>query len=153
VSKVTYQRERVRNMWNEALPLLREHYKEVGLYNDKVLFDPDVEKYEMLDDMDILYIVTARDEEKLVGYYACFIQPNLHYKQTLASTADVFYVHPEYRKGFVGIKLLKEAEEHMRDLGVDVMTLAFKTYSPLDPLLERLGWDYTERFYSKYLGD
>jgi len=153
VSKVVYQRERIREVWEEAIPLLREHYKEIGLYNDKVLFDPAIDQYEVMDDMDMLYILTARDDGKLIGYYSCFIQPNLHYQQTLTSVNDVFYIHPDFRKGFVGIKLLKEAEKHMRALGVDVMSLEFKTYAPLDPLLERLGWDYTARFYSKYIGD
>ena len=153
MSRIQYQREKVRDMWDECVPLLEEHYREIGLYNDKVSFSPDVEKYEMLCDMDLLYIITARDEGKLVGYYACFIQPSLHYTETLCSVNDVFYIAPSYRKGFTGIRLLKEAESHMRDRGVDVLSLSFKTYLPLDPLFERLGWDYSERVYTKYIGE
>ena len=151
--KVEIRKESFREIWPEARDLLEQHYKEIGLYNSKVVFDPDVERYESLCDAGALYIVAVRVEGTLVGYCANFITQSLHYKATKSCINDVFYIHPDYRKGFLGVRLIKEMESLMKEEGVNVLMFNFKTYAPLDSLFSRLGWDFSEKVYTKYLGD
>ena len=152
LSKITYQKESFLQIWPDAKPLLEAHYKEIGLYNDKVVFDPDIEMYASLCKAGMLYILSAREGSKLVGYCVFFLQNSLHYKAISSAHNDVFYIRPEYRKGFIGVRLLKKAEVALKDMGVDVLWCSFKTYAPLDSLFKRLGWDFSEKVYSKYLG-
>lgn len=153
MSSITYQRESLKEVKGDVQELLQLHYEEIGIYNDKISLDIMWEAYEKLDSVDVLHIITAREDSLLVGYYVCIVQPNLHYASTLFSANDILFIHPDYRKGFTGIKLIKEAEKQMKERGVQVMGIHFKTYAPFDKILERLGWDYTERLYTKYLGD
>lgn len=150
---IEIKKESFREIWPEAKALLEQHYREIGLYNSKVVFDPQVDSYEGLCDAGVLHILAVRADGKLIGYCANLIMQHLHYKATKSSINDVFYIHPDYRKGFVGIRLIKETERVMKELGVDVISFGFKTYAPLDKLFERLGWDFTEKTYTKYLGE
>ena len=149
----TYQKEKLSDVMEEMKSLLQVNYEETGIYNDKINLEVMWDQYLKLDELDIIHLVIARKEGEMIGYYACFIQPHLHYASELFSANDTMFILPEYRKGFTGIKLIKEAEKQMRERGVSVMSIHFKTYAPFDKILERLGWDYSERLYTKYLGD
>ena len=153
MSKITYQRETFLEIWPDARALLEDHYKEIGLYNDKMVFDPDLEAYTALCKAGMLYILSAREGNKLVGYCVFFLQNSLHYKATSSAHNDVFYIRPEYRKGFIGVRLLKKAEKFLKEKGVEVLWCSFKTYAPLDSLFKRLGWDFSEKVYTKYIGE
>ena len=146
---ITYNKEKLSDIKEELEPLLREHYKEVAMYKDKVQLAPDWERYEMLDKADILKIVTVRDGKQLVGYYICFVMPNPHYSNDMYAVNDIVLIKPEYRNAKVGVGLFQYAEKWMRSLGVSVMTVHMKTFLPFDKLCEGLGWDYAERLYTK----
>lgn len=153
MSSATYQLESFKAITEDLKEIITIHHEEIGIYNDKLKLSVMWDKYYALEDADMLRTITARSEGKLIGYYICVVQPHLHYAERTFSINDVLYIHPDYRKGFTGIRLIKEAEKCMREEGVDVMVLSFKTYSPFDKILERLSWDYTEKVYTKYLGD
>jgi len=153
MSKITYQKETIVSLQEELEDLIVIHHEELGIYNDKISLNVMWENYFALEEMGNLHVLTAREEDKLVGYYICGVQPNLHYADVLFSVNDILFIHPDYRKGFTGIRLIKEAEKEMRKLGVKVMTIGFKTYAPFGRLLERLGWDFTEKVYTKYIGE
>lgn len=150
---ITFQVEKFREVVAEAAPLLEAHYYEIGMYQDKIEYDPDIERYEDMDDAGFLHIVTARDDGKLIGYYVSLLMPHLHYKGTLYAYNDIVYIDQKYRGGITAARLFKFVEKELKELGVDVMTMHMKTYAPFDSFLERQGWDYAERIHMKYIGD
>ena len=153
MSKITYQTESFKAIVGDLKEIIAIHHKELGVYNDRISLEVMWEKYFSLEDAGVLHVLTARDGDKLIGYYISMVYPHLHYASELFSINDILFIHPDYRKGFTGIKLLKEAEKQMRNLGVTVISLGFKTYAPFDKILDRLGWDFTEKIYTKYLGE
>ena len=66
---------------------------------------------------------------------------------------DIIYLHKDFRKGFTGIKLIKFAEQALKEDGVSVLVVNTKVHQPFDSVLEWLGFNLTERMYSKYLKD
>jgi GNAT superfamily N-acetyltransferase len=66
---------------------------------------------------------------------------------------DILYLKKEYRKGRTGIKLIKFAEEYLRDDGVSVLNINTKVHKPFDVLMKHMGFGLIERVYSKYIGD
>lgn len=150
---IEYNVERITDCLDEIKPLLEKHYEEVAMYQDKIEFNPNYERYEELDELGLLHIVTARDEGVLVGYFVSFLMPNIHYQDHTYAVNDIVYIQEDLRKTKVGLEMFKYAEEQMKDLGVSVMTIHMKTAMPFDSLCEGLGYNYAERNYSKYIGE
>lgn len=150
---VVYAVEKVKNCLEEMKPLLQEHYEQVAMYKDKIPLEPDYDKYLDLCDSGILHIVTARDEDKLIGYYISMMVPHIHYSSHKFAVNDILYIDEEYRKTLVGLEMFKFAEKCLKEEGVSVMTIHMKTSLPFDSLCEGLGYDYAERNYTKYIGE
>ncbi len=131
------------------------HWEEVANYKDKIELDLDVKSYDDLAARDQLHIVTARDEKsnKIVGYHWLIIKPHMHYKQSLTAFTDVFFLHPDYRKGMNGVKLFKFVEKSLKERGVKRVTASVKTGHDKSKIFERLGWDRAEIVYTKFIGD
>lgn len=146
---ITYQKERLKDIKEELIPLLEEHYREIAAYQDKIKLSPQWETYHTLDEGGFLKISTVRDNGKLVGYYINIVTPSLHYSEDIYATNDIVLIKPKYRNASVGSGLFKFTESWMKELGVSVMSVHMKVKQPFDDLCLKLGWDYTERLYTK----
>lgn len=145
-----YQAERVSNLWEEAAPLLQAHWREIAHYQD-IELKPDVETYARLQAAGQLRCYTARDSGRLIGYVVFFVRPNLHYSASLQAHQDVLFVALHYRKGMVGVRLIKFAEERLRAEGVQVIYHHAKRTNKVGGLLERLGYELVDEIYAKRL--
>lgn len=149
---ITYQQEFFSNIpRSEYQELIKTHWKEVALNKDKVPLDPDYDRYLSLEEANAFKVFTVRDDGKLVGYFAVFVFPHMHYKTTVFAQNDVIYIDPSYRQGFRAIRLIKFAEECLIEDGVDVLQINTKVSKDFGPLLERLGFNLTDKVYGKYL--
>jgi GNAT superfamily N-acetyltransferase len=157
---IVYAVEPFDTAFEEAQELLQEHWEEIALNKDTIKLDIDVSRYKELADKGVLHIVTARDGNiqksawdpgKLIGYHVGMIVPHLHYKSTLHGITDIFFIHPDYRKGRIGINLFKYVEKSMKERGVVKLMTAVKLHLDVGAIFERLGWTPIERLYSKML--
>jgi len=149
---ITYQEESAAECLEEIKPLIEMHWEEIAVYKDKIKLNPDFDKYLLLDSIGLLHVLTARDDDKLIGYFISFIQPNMHYKESVFATNDILYIDPLYRKGSVGYKLFKKAEESLKEIGVDVIIVHSKVNNDFKPLMDKLGYERIEYNYSKHVG-
>lgn len=133
--------------------LLSKHWEEIAVNKDKIKLNPDWNFYDLLNSAGYLGIYTARSDGKLVGYFIVVAKEHPHYKDHIFASNDIIYLDPDYRKGLAGYRLIKFAEDDLRAKGVSVLTINTKVHKPFDPVLERLGFNLTERSYSKYLGE
>lgn len=141
---ITYQVEEWPDIREGIKPLTVKHWEEIGVFNkEKIPLNPNWELYDILYEQDVLHIVTAEDNKKLVGYYVSIITPYLHYKDTLVAENDVVYLCKEYRKGLTGYKLIKFAVEQLKQR-VQVIILNMKAEHPFFSLSKRLGFKLTE---------
>ena len=147
-----YQQEFLPTVENDIRPLIQKHWEDIALNKDKIKLNPDWDAYYVLEQAGVLKIFTAREDDKLVGYFVVIIQYNMHYKDHLFASNDIIFLHPDYRKGRTGIKLIQFAEKCLKEDGVSVLTINTKVHKPFDKLMEFLGFGLIERVYSKYIG-
>ncbi len=147
---ITYQVEKFKDAEKEMLELSTKHWKEVSPYHDVRPLNIDLEYYYNLENQERLLSFTVRNDGKLVGYcYFVFVALS-HYKQIIIAVNDTLYVMPEYRKGMVGYKFIKFAENHLVSLNIQEIMWRTKIGDKnFGKLLERLGYFPEEISYTK----
>lgn len=133
--------------------LLKDHYEELALNQDKVPLDPRYNIYIDRERAGELIFVAARDAGQIVGYFIGFIQPGLHYATCLTCNMDIFYIHKDLRKGRLGIKLFRFVEKELQRRGVDRWFVGSKLHADASPLFKYLKFQPVETYYTKWLGD
>lgn len=146
---ITFQSEGLRDVFAEAIPLLKAHWSEIALDQETVPLDPDIAAYEHLSDIGALHITTARDAGKLVGYAAFFVSRNLHYRSLVVGESDIFWIAPSHRKGMTGVRLFRAAEKNLKALGVNKVINKEKLHKSLASLFKRLGYTAIEQTWAK----
>lgn len=149
---VSYQVEPWPDCREEAARHWHAHWAEVGQDKERLPLDPDLGLLDLIHAHDRLHIVTARAGAELVGYHASFIEPLLHYRTVVAGKADLYWLHPDYRRGWVAINLFREVERSSRARGVSILYDATKLAADCGAMFEYLGYRPVERRYSKWLG-
>lgn len=136
---ITFQEETLsQNFINEIEGILELHAEDLNELAFSL--NPDWNIYQQLADSDTLHIVTARDNKKLIGYYVSIILTHPHYKDAVVAENDLHYLLPEYRKGWLGYKFLKQVIQFLKERNVDVITHSMKVRHSYLPLAERLGF-------------
>lgn len=126
--------------------LLALHYEELTKHKDVVKLKPDWGKYEALDAQGALPIYTARDAGRLIGYAIFFLAFHLHYSDVLCATNDVLFLHPDYRQGSAGLRLVRYADDDLSNrVEADRIFwhLKFNTHGAerdLQPVFKRMGY-------------
>lgn len=151
---VVFSVEHWRNFQPELRPLLYAHWCEIARDHEAVPLDPDWDRYLAMADAGCLSAVTARlgPGGPLVGYHIAIVSGHLHYGSTLHGITDVYYLAPEHRKGFAGIRLFKAVDTELERIGVVKRITGTKVHLDMGPLLQRLGYRLTEHVYTKILG-
>lgn len=150
---ITYQVERLdETTWGELKAMFPLHYDHLALNKDAVPLDPQYETYEARQAAGEVLLVTARELGKIIGYFVGFIAPGLHYRTCLTCTMDIFFIHPDHRGPFVGIKLFKRVEQELKRRGVQRWFVGSKLHADVGVLFKRLGFEPVEVHYSKMIG-
>lgn len=137
----------------EISRLCHEHWKEIAHNQEAIPLDPNWGQYQRLADAGMLFVTTIRDEA-LIGYLILIVSGHLHYKSTLHATEDIFWLAPEYRRGFLGVRLfrftLTELKRHGVVKAVFSHKLAFQN-GRVAKLFEWLGMKAVETVYTVIL--
>lgn len=151
---ITYQVEKLKQIKDELPSLLKLHYDEIALDRDYIPLDPDWAKYEASCERGNLFVATARNEsQQLIGYSLFFVTKHLHYKSTLVASNDILYLHPDYRQGTAGIKLIKFSEIELKKLGVVKLVWHIKYHKDFRNILYRMGYKDEDAIVGKVLKD
>lgn len=146
---ITYQEEIVCDeLYDECEHLFLSHKEEVSDFKEALNID--VLTYIRLYRFGKFKFFSARSNDKVIGYIAFMIIELPHYK-TLSAEQDILYVSPDYRKGSVGIKLMKYSEKMLKSLGVVRIMQHSKSNNDISPLFTRMGYKPFEVIYAKEL--
>jgi GNAT superfamily N-acetyltransferase len=148
---LTFQVEKFQELLKELPRLFVLHYHESAL-NKQFPISVDWEGYGSYQDRGLLHIVTVRADKKLVGYYFCMVAPHFHYFNSgpMAYT-DMYFIEKEFRKGGNGAKLFAEVVRTLKDRGVVKFYASTKVRDDKGPMLERMGFNLTDKIYTKVL--
>lgn len=139
------------NLLSEMAPLLREHWLEIAHSHD-IPLEPDYATYLELQSQGKLKVFVARSAScELIGYAVYYVTHNFHYSSSLQAQQDVLFVRKECRKGSVGTRLIRFADEALRKMGVQVVLQHVKVAHNFGPLLERMGYEAVDIIYRKRL--
>ena len=94
---VKYQQEFLSQVELDIQYLIELHWSEIALNQDNIKLNPDWSAYHSLEEHGKLKIFTARDGDRLVGYFVVIVGNNIHYKDHLFATNDIIYMHKDYR--------------------------------------------------------
>jgi GNAT superfamily N-acetyltransferase len=126
------------------------HYEELCVTKDFPLA-PDYDAYRRLANAGMLRCITVRADEEVIGYAIFIVQPHLHYMTCKTAFEDIYYIRPDFRKGRVGIKLFKYAEEVLKRIGVNRVIMHTKIHMDNSKLFEYLGYKWTDKLFTKIL--
>jgi|SRR5579864_809106 len=147
---ITFQVESLASWAKDLEPLAPLHYKELSLDGFKPLLKTD--KYLEFENMGILNIITARDDGKMIGYYFVAIIPHLHYAEAgLMGFTDMYFLHPEYRKGTIGIRFIQFVEQVLKGKGAVKIYVSCKVHRDLQPFWEGCGYRFSDKMFTKLL--
>lgn len=145
------QRERFVDCYEDAMPLLQQHYETIAHYKD-IPLEVNTQRYIDLENQNGLRVFTVRKNGELIGYTAFFVTNNPHYNSSKQALQDVIYIAPEHRRGSLGIKLIQHSENALRKEGVQVIAQHAKIAHPaLGKILERNGYTAVDVLYTKRL--
>ena len=151
MSIINFQVENWFDCKEEIKQLLNLHWEEVANNEDCIFVKMDEEGYDELAKKNILHVITLRNNNKVIGYYGCFVKHHLHYKDSLTASTDVYYILPEFRKGYTGIKLFTFLENYLKSIGVQRVISSTKIKHDKSVIFKRLKWQETEKVYTKIL--
>ena len=149
-SEITVNRERLTSDLSvEIEGLLLMHKEEISMFKD-VDLGVRWESYFAMESAGILRAYTARnDRNELVGYLVYFVDRHLHYSSIVYAISDVMFLHPDYRKGRNGFKLLKESESDLIKQGVSMFVQNTKKSRDLSRMFERMGYTHMDAIFVK----
>ena len=144
---ITIQQELASEGWDEFLPLVVDHCKEIGQeapdLNQEVLL--------MLEESGQLRCYTVRDEGVAVGYAIYLLEMNVMQQTRLIAKDVGLFLEKSHRGGITAVRLLKFAEVSMMGEGVAEVFQSIPADSPVGDLLLRLGYHRIEEVYTKTL--
>lgn len=129
-----------------------DHNREIAAPADRGLLDPDMTKFDDMARNGQDHWVTIRHFGKIVGYAFVIVTTHLHRRNTLYGFYDLYWLHPAYRKGrTAGRDLLDFTDASLKARGVKKAAIGTKVWYDIGSLLERRGYELTEKIYIKAL--
>lgn len=131
-----------------AAELMREHWAETEreFYPDGP--KPQRQLYEALEKQTIAF--GAFEDELLVGYVVAFIYDHIHYGIPCVQH-DVLFVHKDYRKGSLGLKLVAAIENEAKARGAYLVAWHAKPQSAFEMLLVHRKYSQQDSVYTRRL--
>lgn len=148
--EITFQAEPFDRAYADAVELLQLHYAEIAPYQDLFKINCNVAFYRQLEKNGALHVVTARHDDRLVGYFIFIAARHPHYTDVMVANEDMKFLHPDYRGG-TGFKMISFAEAHARALGCKVIFQRSKAKSGHGPMYRRMGYELMDEIYAKRL--
>ena len=137
------------SVWDEIVPLLRAHWREVAHFKD-IPLEPDESFYATAQANGITRFFTARrvDTGQLVGYAMFFVKSNPHYASSIQAVNDVVFLD-ESMRGMAGWKLLRYCDAQLVAEGVDAIYWHIKAFKDFGAILERMGCELVDQIYAR----
>lgn len=137
----------------ELWPLFEDHREELTTNKALMTLAPDMPRYIACEQAGALFVLTARDEGRLVGYSVNFIGQHLHYSALRYANNDLLFLAKTHRKGTLGLRLIRETEREAKARGARLMVWHAKSDSALHQMFDQMApYRVQDIMYSRTLG-
>jgi GNAT superfamily N-acetyltransferase len=106
--------------------------------------------YKALEQAGAMTAIGAFKGDELVGFICVLASRVPHYGHSLAVT-ESFFVAKAHRKGGVGVKLLKAAEERAREVGATCLMVSAPAGGTLERVMPRMGYRHSNTVFVRSL--
>lgn len=128
---------------SEILPELHglhvAHWQETEKHRHGLPLNPDYDYMKFRERLGQLVQFTARRDGALCGHLRMYLGVSTH-SGTLFAEEDTLYVLPEHRGGWLGLHLLRFAEQALRKVGVRELRGDSKLINHADVLMRRMRY-------------
>lgn len=142
---VEFQRESLKDSWDECLALATENAVECGIVGADHLA-PDRDRYLACDEHGLLAFFTARRSGQLIGYGIFFVSPHTHFSGVTTAVQDAFYFLPSER-GIHSGKFLIWTDAELLASGAKVLIRQVTNKKDFGRSLSRMGYRPTETVF------
>lgn len=116
--------------------------------------DPDYDSYNLMCERGNLFIMTARNNGKLIGYSIMLLHHSMYNINTKLAVQDTLYITPEFRGSSILLKLIKYTEEFLgTHYNIDSITYKSRKTHDFTRVLNKLGYEDEEVSCVKHIGD
>jgi GNAT superfamily N-acetyltransferase len=135
---------------NTFFPL---QWKETIYPDGKEQLNPNFEVYIEAEKNNSLIFISLKKDNKLIGYFLGIKYQYPHSKDEYYVLQDSIFIHPDFRGIGGGVKLIKKLEEECKKEGVSRILLCSRAHNNITKLFERMDYNLSEVYYSKYIGN
>ena len=148
---VEFQRERLAPIVRELLPLIEADWRENGVEQERIPLNLNLNQYLDYDLVGILQIVTAREDDVMVGFVFNFVHPHIMHVGMGWALINLYWLYPEYRKRGIGRALMEANIKFLEAAKVQVIEASEKI-GHSHGLFQRLGFTPTDTVLRKIIG-
>ena len=134
--------ERIEDVLEEIKPLHAAHWSETETYRHGVQLNPDYAYMVNAERSGRFILFTVRHEGLLVGNCMMYLSRSTHTQKWVAEE-DTIFILPEYRKGRLGVRLIRYVEDVLRNMGITEIRITVKTVNTVAKLMMRMGYAHT----------
>ena len=134
--------ERIEDCIEEIKPLHDAHWQETEGYRHGLQLNMDYPYLINAERSGRFILFTVRCEGKLVGNCMMYLARSTHTQKWVAEE-DTIFILPEYRKGRLGVRLIRYVEDVLRNMGITEVRITVKTVNTVAKLMMRMGYAHT----------
>lgn len=134
--------------------LTRQSWEESWAANGVMDYDPDWDRYAKLEINGYLRMLAAVSDNDIVGYVSVTLDREFLDRKKKTAIVNAFFLSPEYRSGWNGIKFIKDIESHLKFIGAHRIMFSERTEMKirLGKIFTFLGYTDQEHLWIKNLG-
>lgn len=144
------QVERIEDVLHELKPVHAAHWQETERYRHGIALNPDYNYMINAERSGRFMLFTVRNQSGIVGNCMMYLSRSTHTQRWVAEE-DTIFILPEYRKGRLGVRLIRYVEDVLRNMGVTEIRVTVKTVNDVGRLLSHLGYNHTGNQLTKTL--
>lgn len=136
-----FSHEKMRDILPELHVLHEAHYRETEVHRAGIALNPNYDDFVEIEERGGLLQFTARKKAsgELVGNMRVYLHESMHTK-TLVCTEDTFFVLPDYRGGFMAVRLWQYVERCCIEAGAREIYFDSKTINRADAMARYLNY-------------
>lgn len=142
--------EFLKDCLDEIKPVHAQHWAETESYRHGIALNPNYEYMCNAEAQGRFMLFTVRVAGRLVGNCMMYLSKSTHTQKWVAEE-DTIFILPEYRKGRLGIRLIRYVEDVLLNMGVTEIRVTVKEVNEVGRLLQHLGYDHTGNQLTKIL--
>ena len=136
---IVYRRELLANAILEIRETLPAMWAEMAPGFGAEQPEPRWDLYFTAEKREAAFLLTAREEGRLIGYFGMILHDNPSLRNELAATATPYYVVPRRDRGLILRSLIRHAITVCQRAGVKKATIKTHPWASAEPVLVHLG--------------